>query len=221
MAKNQCGDATWQKLPRKSCKAPRPPGPNLIRGSESTSENALPLFFPADISSLSLSLQFSRENLIPAMENYSWSVDEFLDQCRLSGDSAYTALRLLLEKLEDPTTRAPARVFLSDLQKRFASGKASEQCLSTFHFRIQDVLLDQYEGRFLNSLSPSFGSRENSGFFFSCYSHSEIVRLRFDFSFPSVSRWPNSEIWLDCLFFVYWLKFLSEVYNILEISEVM
>lgn len=80
------------------------------------------------------------------MENSAWSVDGFLDQCRQSGDSAYTAFRSLLEKLEDPTTRAPARVFLSDLQKRFASGEASEQCLSTFHFRIQDIFLDQYEG---------------------------------------------------------------------------
>ncbi|RVW44338.1 Methionine S-methyltransferase [Vitis vinifera] len=79
------------------------------------------------------------------MENSAWSVDGFLDQCRQSGDSAYTAFRSLLEKLEDPTTRAPARVFLSDLQKRFASGEASEQCLSTFHFRIQDIFLDQYE----------------------------------------------------------------------------
>lgn len=150
------------------------------------------------------------------MENSAWSVDGFLDQCRQSGDSAYTAFRSLLEKLEDLTTRAPARVFLSDLQKRFASGEASEQCLSTFHFRIQDIFLDQYEGRFLNSFSLLFGSRESWDFFFSWVSQTaEIVRLRFEFSFPPVSRWPNGGTWFGLFIFVYRLKLLPKECNIL------
>uniref|UniRef100_A0A5B7B5A8 methionine S-methyltransferase n=1 Tax=Davidia involucrata TaxID=16924 RepID=A0A5B7B5A8_DAVIN len=74
------------------------------------------------------------------------SMDEFLKQCEQSGDSAYSAFRSLLERLENPTTRAEARVFLSDLQKRFDTKEASEQCLQTFHFQIQDLYLEQYEG---------------------------------------------------------------------------
>ncbi|KAA8545393.1 hypothetical protein F0562_020177 [Nyssa sinensis] len=74
------------------------------------------------------------------------STDEFLNQCAQSGDSAYSAFRSLLERLEDPITRVEARIFLSDLQRRFDTKEASEQCLQTFHFQIQDVHLQQYEG---------------------------------------------------------------------------
>ncbi|KAK9286723.1 hypothetical protein L1049_015126 [Liquidambar formosana] len=74
------------------------------------------------------------------------SMDEFLKQCEQSGDSAYSAFRSLLERLEDPTTRTQARIFLSDLQKRFATKESSEKCLHTFHFRIQDIFIEQYEG---------------------------------------------------------------------------
>lgn len=71
------------------------------------------------------------------------SIEEFLKQCRQSGDSAYSAFRSLLERLEDPTTRVEARIFLSKLQKRFDSEEAIEQCLDTYHFRIQDIYLEQ------------------------------------------------------------------------------
>ncbi|XVF75102.1 hypothetical protein PTKIN_Ptkin13bG0161100 [Pterospermum kingtungense] len=70
-------------------------------------------------------------------------VEEFLKQCQQSGDAAYTALRSLLERLEDPKTRTDARVFLSDLYSRVGS---SEDCFHKYHFRIQDVYLDHYEG---------------------------------------------------------------------------
>ncbi|XP_057488483.1 methionine S-methyltransferase-like [Actinidia eriantha] len=73
------------------------------------------------------------------------SMDEFLNQCQQSGDSAYSAFRSLLERLEDPKTRAEARIFLSDLQKRFGSKESSDQCLQTFHFLIQDIHIEQYE----------------------------------------------------------------------------
>lgn len=79
-------------------------------------------------------------------KDFSGPIDEFLKQCEQSGDSAYSAFRSLLEKLEDPITRAEARIFLSHLQKRFASKEATEECLRTYHFRIQDVVIEQYEG---------------------------------------------------------------------------
>ncbi|KAH6837693.1 methionine S-methyltransferase [Perilla frutescens var. hirtella] len=74
------------------------------------------------------------------------SMEEFLKQCEQSGDAAYSALRSLLERLEDPSTRTNARIFLSELHKRFESKEASEACLQTYHFQIQDIYLEQYEG---------------------------------------------------------------------------
>ncbi|KAK4406827.1 Methionine S-methyltransferase [Sesamum angolense] len=74
------------------------------------------------------------------------SMEVFLKKCEPSGDAAYGALRSLLERLEDPATRADARIFLSELQKRFESKDASETCLQTYHFQIQDIFLEQYEG---------------------------------------------------------------------------
>ncbi|KAL7157470.1 hypothetical protein ABFS83_02G079600 [Erythranthe nasuta] len=73
-------------------------------------------------------------------------MEEFLNRCEQSGDSAYSALRSLLERLEDPTTRTDARIFLSELHKRFNSKEASERCLQTYHFQIQEIYLEQYEG---------------------------------------------------------------------------
>ncbi|EPS72600.1 hypothetical protein M569_02144, partial [Genlisea aurea] len=73
-------------------------------------------------------------------------MEDFLKQCKESGDAAYTALRSLLERLEDPRTRLDARIFLSDLQKLFASNEDSHSCLQTYHFQIQDVYLEQFEG---------------------------------------------------------------------------
>lgn len=74
------------------------------------------------------------------------SMDDFLKQCEQSGDAAYSAFRSLLERLEDPTTRKDARIFLSDLHKRFDGKEATEKCLQTYHFRIEDIYLEQYEG---------------------------------------------------------------------------
>ncbi|KAH7576047.1 hypothetical protein JRO89_XS02G0281900 [Xanthoceras sorbifolium] len=71
------------------------------------------------------------------------SVEEFLSKCEASGDAAYGEFRSLLERLEDPKTRAEARIFLSDLHKR---GGDSDQCLQKYHFGIEDIFLDQYEG---------------------------------------------------------------------------
>ncbi|WCJ18712.1 methionine S-methyltransferase [Euphorbia peplus] len=71
------------------------------------------------------------------------SIEEFLNKCEQSGDSAYAAFRLILERLEDPNTRVQTRIFLSDLQNHVA---AEDHCLDKFHFRIQDIFLNQYEG---------------------------------------------------------------------------
>lgn len=81
------------------------------------------------------------------------STEDFLKRCEQSGDAAYSTLRSLLERLEDPVTRKEARVFLALLQKRFAIKEASDQCLQTYHFQIQDIVLEQYEGPLLFSLS--------------------------------------------------------------------
>lgn len=74
-------------------------------------------------------------------------MEDFLKQCEQSGDAAYSALRSLLERLEDPSTRTDARIFLSEVHKRFESKDASESCLRTYHFQIQDIYLEQYEGK--------------------------------------------------------------------------
>ncbi|CAK7357218.1 unnamed protein product [Dovyalis caffra] len=71
------------------------------------------------------------------------SVEEFLKECQKSGDAAYGMFRSVLERLEDHNTRTAARIFLSDLYKRVGD---SDQCLQQYHFRIQDIFLDQYQG---------------------------------------------------------------------------
>ncbi|KAM7478693.1 hypothetical protein LguiA_026906 [Lonicera macranthoides] len=81
-----------------------------------------------------------------AVKGLFGSVDEFLEICKKSGDSAYTALRSLLERLEDESTRTEARIFFSHLQKRFESEQSLDQCLDAYHFRIDDIYLEQHEG---------------------------------------------------------------------------
>ncbi|KAL9390735.1 hypothetical protein Peur_014655 [Populus x canadensis] len=77
------------------------------------------------------------------MAGSALSVEEFLKECQKSGDAAYGAFRSVLERLEDPNSRTAARIFLSDLYKRVGD---SDQCLEQYHFRIQDIVLDQYQG---------------------------------------------------------------------------
>ncbi|KAI3836414.1 hypothetical protein MKW98_008175 [Papaver atlanticum] len=69
-------------------------------------------------------------------------MEEFLQQCKLSGDSAYNAFKSLLENLENPSTRTEARVFLTKLQNHFDSEQSLDQCFDSFHFRIHDILLE-------------------------------------------------------------------------------
>ncbi|KAG6780052.1 hypothetical protein NC652_012244 [Populus alba x Populus x berolinensis] len=77
------------------------------------------------------------------MAGSALSVEDFLKECQKSGDAAYGAFRSVLERLEDPNSRTAARIFLSDLYKRVGD---SDQCLEQYHFRIQDIFLDQYQG---------------------------------------------------------------------------
>ncbi|XP_068652667.1 methionine S-methyltransferase [Aristolochia californica] len=78
--------------------------------------------------------------------DFSVDMDEFLKQCEQSGDSAYNAFKAILEKLEDPNTRVPARVFLAKLQKRFESPEWHHRCFDAYHFRIHDILLTDFDG---------------------------------------------------------------------------
>ncbi|KAM7474490.1 hypothetical protein LguiB_021733 [Lonicera macranthoides] len=81
-----------------------------------------------------------------AVKGLCGSVDEFLKKCQQSGDAAYSTFRSLLERLEDQSTRAEARVFFSHLQKRFDTKESIDKCLQTYHFQIEDVYLEQSEG---------------------------------------------------------------------------
>ncbi|KAL8205974.1 hypothetical protein R6Q57_009525 [Mikania cordata] len=74
------------------------------------------------------------------------SMDEFLNKCSQSGDSAYSALRSLLERLEDPVTRTEARVFFARLQEKLDNDGVTQHCLDTYHFQIQDIYLERSEG---------------------------------------------------------------------------
>ena len=73
-------------------------------------------------------------------------VEEFLKECARSGDAAYAAFKSLLERLDHPDTRYATRVFLAELQSRFGTEEAGDECFRTYHFRIRDVFLTDYEG---------------------------------------------------------------------------
>lgn len=73
-------------------------------------------------------------------------VEAFLEECKLSGDSAYNALKRVLEKLESSQTRVETRVFLTRLQNYVHSTHPQENCLSQFHFDIHDLSLSSNEG---------------------------------------------------------------------------
>ncbi|XP_071725797.1 methionine S-methyltransferase [Rutidosis leptorrhynchoides] len=81
-----------------------------------------------------------------AVKGLFGSIDEFLKQCSQSGDSAYSALRSLLERLEDPDTRTEARIFLAHVQKKLDADGSTQHSLDTYHFQIQDIYLERNEG---------------------------------------------------------------------------
>ncbi|CAD5195895.1 unnamed protein product [Musa acuminata subsp. malaccensis] len=73
-------------------------------------------------------------------------MEGFLRECERSGDAAYAALKFVLEKLENPATRSDARVFLARVQQRFHAKDDADRCFRTYHFRIHDVLLHDFQG---------------------------------------------------------------------------
>ncbi|KAF7126380.1 hypothetical protein RHSIM_Rhsim11G0165900 [Rhododendron simsii] len=93
------------------------------------------------------------ENEVMSVKGLFGSMDTFLNRCEQSVDSAYIAFKTLLVRLEeDPfKNRAEVRIFLSDLQKRFDTKEASDHCLQTFHFLIQDISIEQDEEALLLS----------------------------------------------------------------------
>ncbi len=86
------------------------------------------------------------------------SVTEFLEQCKVSGDSAYNAVKVVLERLRNPETRVSARVLLAAVEKHVAQEeekekeKERESCgvavdsMTKYHFRIHQLSLTDYEG---------------------------------------------------------------------------
>ncbi|KAL2926650.1 Methionine S-methyltransferase, partial [Bienertia sinuspersici] len=77
------------------------------------------------------------------VEKRNGSCRRFLKKCKESSDAAYSALRSVLEKLENPSSRVDARRFLTNLQKNLDfSGISSDDCFSTYHFRINDIQLE-------------------------------------------------------------------------------
>ncbi|XP_051185895.1 methionine S-methyltransferase isoform X2 [Lolium perenne] len=72
----------------------------------------------------------------------SKGVDAFLASCAESGDAAYRAAKTILERLQDPDSRAEARRLLGAVRLRFADPAAGQECISTFHFRIHDIIFN-------------------------------------------------------------------------------
>lgn len=59
---------------------------------------------------------------------------------------AYNNFKLLLQKLEDPATRAPTRAFLDEVDKHVQKEESGIDCLAKYHFRLHELALC-YEGR--------------------------------------------------------------------------
>jgi hypothetical protein len=86
------------------------------------------------------------------------SVTEFLEQCKVSGDSAYNAVKVVLERLRNPETRVSARVLLAAVEKHVAQEEEKEKekeressgvaadSMTKYHFRIHQLSLTDYEG---------------------------------------------------------------------------
>jgi hypothetical protein len=96
------------------------------------------------------------------------SVTEFLEQCKVSGDSAYNAVKVVLERLHNPETRVSARVLLAAVEKHVAQEeekeKERESCgvavdsMTKYHFRIHQLSLTDYEGILVDLLCVIFAA---------------------------------------------------------------
>ncbi|KAG0501678.1 hypothetical protein HPP92_001750 [Vanilla planifolia] len=72
-------------------------------------------------------------------------VENFLQECERSGDAAYAALKVVLERLQAPVTRSEARRFLAFVHRHFDSREAADACSAQYHFRMHDVLIGDFE----------------------------------------------------------------------------
>lgn len=70
----------------------------------------------------------------------------FLEQCRESGDNAYAAFKAVLTRLQNEDTRREARAFLGSLEEYVEVQLQGVDCLLTYHFRIHQLTLTDYEG---------------------------------------------------------------------------
>lgn len=73
-------------------------------------------------------------------------VTEFLKECGQSSDRAYGAFKSVLERLQNASTRAQARRFLNSVQTFVDNLPNGSDSLSSFHFRIHQLSLTDYEG---------------------------------------------------------------------------
>ena len=73
-------------------------------------------------------------------------VAEFLEQCKVSGDNAYNAIKGVLERLHNPETRVSARQLLAAVEKYVEKQGPGLNSMSTYHFRIHQLSLTDYEG---------------------------------------------------------------------------
>lgn len=73
-------------------------------------------------------------------------VKEFLEQCKVSGDSAYNAIKGVLERLENVDTRADARKLLAAVEKYVQKEEPEVDTMAVYHFRLHQLSLNDYEG---------------------------------------------------------------------------
>ena len=73
-------------------------------------------------------------------------VKDFLEQCKVSGDNAYNVIKGVLERLDNESTRAEARRLLAAVQKYVAKEEPAVESMATYHFRLHQLSLTDYEG---------------------------------------------------------------------------
>ncbi|KAJ7559331.1 hypothetical protein O6H91_04G079600 [Diphasiastrum complanatum] len=82
-----------------------------------------------------------------AMERSNGEVKQFLEECRESGDKAYGAFKLVLERLcGNADSRTQARLLLSSVENYVNQQHSNLDCLATFHFKIHQISLTNFEG---------------------------------------------------------------------------
>ncbi len=68
------------------------------------------------------------------------SVDAFLSKCKWSGDSAYNAIKGILERLDNVKSQKEAPMFIASVQRHITAIDPHSH-LSTLYFNIRDLSL--------------------------------------------------------------------------------